>query len=95
MKLEPGLWEQLVSNAVETALAAEPGLDAEIGELEPADAPVRIAQYLSPLIERAMKVLGDEKSGDRIRLANSIVELLRTSAPRAFEREGDELEPPT
>ena len=95
MKLEPGLWEQLVSNALEAALLAEPELDAEIATLDPVDAPVRIAQYLNPLIERSLRVLGDARSDDRLRLANAIVEVLRTSVPRAFEPQGDELEPPT
>src|SRR4051794_11684313 len=56
-KLELGIWEQLLSTGLREALGRQ-DLHAEIADLEPADAPTRLAKYLTPLVERAVRSIG-------------------------------------
>jgi superfamily II DNA or RNA helicase/HKD family nuclease len=75
--LSPGLWEKIVSLGLADDLASQKDLEAQVAELDPAEAPLRLAQYLSPLIERALGSIGDDRPADRVALVNAVVELLR------------------
>ena len=93
-KLEPGIWEQLVNSGLRDALALQSDLVPEVAGVEPSEAPARLAQYVAPLIERAMRALGDDSPDRRLALANELVSVLRAGSPRAFAGSEDDVEDP-
>jgi superfamily II DNA or RNA helicase/HKD family nuclease len=93
-KLEPGLWEQLVTAGLRNALQLETELLADIAALDPVEAPGRIAQYLAPLIERSMRSLGEDETDRRLALANQLLSVLRTGSPRAFDSTDEDIDNP-
>ncbi len=73
MGLSEGLYERIVSEEIEALLASPGGLEAIIGEIEAAEAPGRLAQYLAVCLERA---LAAAPAASRLQLANEILEPL-------------------
>jgi HKD family nuclease len=53
--VEEGLYESLLTERLQQALAARPDLHPELGSVDEAEQPLTIARHLTPLIERALR----------------------------------------
>jgi len=94
MKLEPGAWERLVTRGLAASLDAARDLVTEIVRIDPAEAPIRVTQYLAPLVERTLRSIPESDSGARIAVANALLTLLRDAAPRTLESSDDQVDEP-
>ena len=82
--LQDGLYEQIISNAIDDALAAEPVAtekQVETKRLDEAEAPKMLTQYISGILEQALESLDDDKESlkKQIELANKLVSIISES----------------
>lgn len=73
--LEPGLYESLISEALEARLerARAAGQVADRAKLDPVEAPSTLAGYLSSLLEER---LASAEEGERIEVANAVIDFV-------------------
>jgi superfamily II DNA or RNA helicase len=83
-KLPPGLYEHVVTNALEEGLAGRD--DAQVRALEPGDADAALTHHVSALVRRAIVQAGEGQGTDSDKLArqvevtNAILRVLRDHA---------------
>ena len=84
MKLVPGLYEQLVTVGLESAVRAANDALAEREHLNEEAAPQILARYLHDTLVRALRNLPEEdRLAKQVALANRLVALLGEAAPNA------------
>jgi hypothetical protein len=89
--LPPGLYDQPVSESAHQVLAQLPADLHQLGSLDPAEAPQRLARYLRQLSEIALAALPEaERRQRQLALVNGLVALLQEQAPQAIQA-GDRL----
>ena len=79
--LQDGLYEQIISNAIDNALAARPVAtekQVETKRLDEAEAPKMLTQYVSGILEQALESLDDDRESlkKQIELANKLVDII-------------------
>jgi len=88
MKLPVGLYEQVISNALDADIAEAKscGLKVEACEFDAGDSHAHIAQYLAHHLGRAFQSLPAESRIEKqVVLANKVIDLLVADAPAAFD----------
>ncbi|MFN5119366.1 MAG: DUF3427 domain-containing protein [Cyanobacteriota bacterium] len=89
--LPPGLYDHPLSESAHQALAQLPAELHQLGALDPAEAPQRLARYLRQLSEIALDALPvAQKQQRQLDLVNGLVALLQEQAPLAIQA-GDRL----
>lgn len=83
--LTPGLYERLMSHALRAGIAEQTDEDLiEVRPLGAADAPDRVARFLSSEIERVLAALPEgERVQHAVRIANALAARLRQLAPQS------------
>lgn len=80
-KIAAGIYEQVINKSVAEQLESVATGFAEVAPIDEAEGASVIAEYLRPIIRQALAVAGDEADeaalAAQIRLANSIIELMR------------------
>jgi superfamily II DNA or RNA helicase/HKD family nuclease len=90
--LDPGLYELLVTRAVEERLGQPTVLPPD--ELA-GRSPALMARHVGSLLERALRDLGrGDSDGRQVELVNGLIGLIRAAAPNAFSGDGDDVVPP-
>lgn len=79
--MRDGLYDQLLTERLQAALAKAHDRLVEKAPLEPGDAHRRLALFLADEIERVLREQGD--ASEQARFANSLLAFLREQAPRA------------
>jgi superfamily II DNA or RNA helicase len=91
--LAPGLYDHLLSESAIQSLALLPGSLHQLKPLDAAEAPQRLARYLSQLSETALASLPEaQRQQQQLDLVNQIVALLHKQVPAAIHP-GDQLHP--
>lgn len=72
--MDVGLYESLLTERLNTALAAHPGLHPDFGTVDDAEQALVIARHLTPLIERSLKAAGNAEA--RVELLGNILGVL-------------------
>lgn len=90
--LSPGLYELLVTRAVEEQLGGK-------GVVPPdplaTRSPTLMARHVGALVERALRDLGEDSEGSRqVELVNRLIALIRETAPKAFDGDSDDVVAP-
>ncbi|OBG82617.1 helicase [Mycobacterium sp. E802] len=72
--MDAGLYESLLTERLNAALAQRPDLQADIGAVDEAEQALTIARHLTPLIERQLNAAGSAEA--RAQLLRNILEVL-------------------
>ncbi len=94
-KLTTGLYDLPISGELREELDASQ-LVEHIKMLKPEDASNRLARYLQPLVETALKTAGRGKDGAQaqVALVNELLRVLQYNAPKSGIQDGDKLVDP-
>lgn len=86
-RLAEGLYEQVVTTAVAAELRSlDEGLQAQVEELDPADAHGVLARHLAAEVERALEAVPQgERPGAQVTLVNALLEALDRASRRSEE----------
>lgn len=90
MTLSDGLYERIVSEEIRALLAASTDREPTLGDIEAAEAPGRLAQYLATCLERA---LSEAPEAERLSLANAVLQPLLAVGRKGLEP-GDRIADP-
>ena len=73
--LKPGLYEKVVSQRIREELAAVPADRKELGEIDHAEAPKILAQYVAQIVESRLEFIGEKDGGieEQTRLINRMI----------------------
>lgn len=74
MALAPGLYEALLSEGLQRALARHPELRSVFGKVDPEEQPARYAHFISKVLEQALR--NESDAATRVRLCNEVIELI-------------------
>ena len=83
--LHPGLYEQVINNALTSELAEIPGARKSVAPIDKAEASKVLAQYLADVVQKGLDNVLDN-GGDisaQIGLTNQIVELIQNTTQEA------------
>lgn len=90
--LSPGLYELLVTRAVEEGLGAVGVLPPDLLDKR---SPALMARHVGSLLERALRTLDDDDSRrQQVELVNRLLAVIRESAPSAFDDDRDDVVAP-
>ena len=79
--LQPGLYEQIINNALNSELSEIPAARKSVAPLDKAEASKVLAQYLADVVQKGLENVSDNGGGlsAQIGLANQIVELIQNT----------------
>lgn len=83
--LEPGLYEQVINNALSSELSEIPDARKSIAPMDKAEAAKVLAQYLADVVQRALENVVDN-GGDlsrQVGLANQMIALIQNTTQEA------------
>ncbi len=83
--MKPGLYEQVINNALSSELSAIPEARKEVAPIDKAEASKVLAQYLADVVRKGLDNVIDN-GGDisaQVGLANQIVALIQNSTKEA------------
>ena len=89
--LPEGLYEQVISKALDKKLSEDNGIKYDVEQIDNAEAPSILSKYIAEIAEKGlMQVQGDDISG-QISLANKIISVI-TEATGDDEFDGSSVE---
>ena len=77
--LKPGLYEQIISQALSGELASVPDACKHVEKLDAAEAPQALAEYVAEAVRKALEAMPsgtEEQAAQRIVLVNKVLEIL-------------------
>ena len=79
--LQPGLYEQIINNALNSELSEIPAARKSVAPLDKAEASKVLAQYLADVVQKGLENVSDNGGGlsAQIGLATQIVELIQNT----------------
>ena len=79
--LQPGLYEQIINNALNSELSEIPAARKSVAPLDKAEASKVLAQYLADVVQKGLENVSANGGGlsAQIGLANQIVELIQNT----------------
>lgn len=83
--LNPGLYEQIINNALSSELSTIPEARKDVAPIDKAEASKVLSQYLADVVQKGLDNVMDN-GGDisaQVALANKIVELIQTTTKEA------------
>ena len=83
--LHPGLYEQVINNALNSELSEIPEVRKSIAPIDTAEASKVLAQYLTDVVQKGLENVQDNGGGieAQIQLANQIVNTIQTTTKEA------------
>ena len=84
MKLEPGIYEQIISTDLSSKLSAIQEKNKKIGNIDSGSSSIALSQYIKEIVRAAFERTAN--INDQLLLANSIIELLAKEIDQDFSK---------